>query len=58
MNYHIMCHNCYQHTTKHQQKGWPTKGRYLEKVTKALGRTLPPEKEKETDKNGRKANEK
>ncbi len=63
MNYHIMCHNCYQHTTKHPQKGWPTKGRYLEKSHKGPWKDPPPQKsapkkEKETDKNGRKTNKK
>lgn len=46
MNYHIMCHNCYQHTTKHQQKGWPTKGRYLEKSHKGPWKDPPPRKRK------------
>ncbi len=63
MNYHIICHNCYQHTTKHQQKGWPTKARYLEKSHKGpwkdpRPKKNPPKTEKETDKNGRKTNKK
>jgi hypothetical protein len=56
MNSHIVCHNCYPRTTKHQQTyNKIIREGIIIQLTRALGRTLP---RKKSNKKGEKINPK